>query len=49
MITEGASVDDIKEYAVNSMGMKTLRTSALELVKDGTTTVAEMARISYYE
>ena len=49
MITEGASVDDIKEYAVNSMGMKTLRASAMELVKDGTTTVAEMARISYYE
>ena len=49
MITSGASVDEIKDYAINEMGMVTLKQAALELVKDGTTTVQEMARVSYYE
>jgi len=49
MITSGATVDEIKEYAVGEMGMVTLRQAALALVADGTTTVQEMARISYYD
>lgn len=49
MITKGASVEDIKEYAIREQGMRTLKQSALDLVKDGTTTVQELLRVSYYE
>lgn len=49
MITKGASVEEIKEYAINSQGMHTLKKSALELVEDGTTTVDELLRVSYYD
>ena len=49
MITNGASVEAIKEYAVQEQGMSTLKKSALELVENGTTTVDELLRVSYYE
>jgi type IV pilus assembly protein PilB len=49
MITEGASVEEIKEYAIREQGMKTLKKSALELVEEGVTTVDELLRVSYYE
>lgn len=49
MITSGATVDDIKEYAINNMGMDTLKNSALELVEQGVTTVQELIKVSYYE
>ena len=49
MIIEKASVETIKEYAIEQQGMSTLKKSALELVEDGTTTVDELLRVSYYE
>ena len=49
MIIEKASVEAIKEYAIEQQGMSTLKKSALELVEDGTTTVDELLRVSYYE
>lgn len=49
MITNGASVEQIKEYAIREQGMSTLKQSALNLVADGTTTVDELLRVSYYE
>lgn len=49
MIIEKAPVEAIKEYAVEQQGMSTLKKSALELVEDGTTTVDELLRVSYYE
>jgi type IV pilus assembly protein PilB len=49
MITGGSSVDDLKDYAIKTMGMETLRGAALKLVKDGTTTVSELVKVSYYE
>lgn len=49
MITKGASVEEIKEYAIREQGMRTLKQSALDLVKEGTTTVQELLRVSYYE
>ena len=42
MITKGASVEEIKDYAVQEQGMSTLKKSALELVENGTTTVDEL-------
>lgn len=49
MITGGASVEEIKEYAIAEQGMSTLKQSALALVEEGTTTVSELLRVSYYE
>ena len=49
MITKGASVEEIKDYAVQEQGMSALKKSALELVENGTTTVDELLRVSYYE
>ena len=49
MISEGATVETIKEYAINELGMDTLKVSALRLVEEGVTTVAELVKVSYYE
>lgn len=49
MITQGASVEEIKDYAIENQGMSTLKQSALALVKEGVTTVDELLRVSYYE
>ncbi|MFY9198673.1 MAG: ATPase, T2SS/T4P/T4SS family [Acutalibacteraceae bacterium] len=45
MITDRAPVDDIYDYAINEQGMKTLEQCALDLVKDGVTTVEEMLKV----
>ena len=49
MITGRAAVEDIKQYAIETQGMSTLKQSALALVEDGTTTVDELLRVSYYD
>jgi len=49
MITEGSSVDQIKEYAIKELGMTTLKNSGLELVEQGVTTIQELVKIAYYE
>jgi type IV pilus assembly protein PilB len=49
MITQGAPVEDIKQYAIDYQGMHTLKQSAMELVEDGTTTVDELLRVAYNE
>ena len=49
MITRGAAVEEIKQYAVEQQGMSTLKKSALELVQDGTTTIEELLRVAYYD
>ncbi len=49
MITAGVSVDEIKDYAVEEMGMETLKQAAIRLVENGTTTVQELVKVSYYD
>lgn len=49
MITKGASVEEIKDYAIQNQGMSTLKKSALALVEDGTTTVDELIKVAYYD
>ncbi len=49
MISEGKTAEEIKQYALDNLGMLTLRQSALKLVEEGVTTVEEMARVAYYE
>lgn len=45
MITEQAPMDDIYDYSIKEQYMKTLKTSALELVAQGTTTIEEMIKV----
>lgn len=47
MITEGASKEDIENYAKDVQGMKPLRESAAELVEMGITSVEEFLKVSY--
>ncbi len=47
MITNGASNDEMFDYAVNEQGMKTLRQCAIDLVRRGITTPAEVIKVSY--
>ena len=49
MITGGSSVEDIKQYAIDNLGMRTLKSSGIELVEQGITTVDELIKVSYYD
>lgn len=49
MIIKGASVEEIKQFAIMNQGMSTLKRSALALVEDGTTTVDELIKVAYYD
>lgn len=49
MITNGASTDELKDFAIRSLGMKTLKMSGVELVEQGVTTVDELIKVSYYD
>ena len=46
MIQDGASDFEIKEYAVNKKGMKTLKQRGIELLLNGHTTAAEVIKLS---
>ena len=48
MITSGASLEKMEEYAKEQQGMKTLRRRAGELTAAGITTVEELQKIAYY-
>ena len=48
MITEGADMDTMVDYAVQNRNMRTLKDSVLELVKSGVTSVEELIKISNY-
>ncbi len=49
MVSKGKSAEEIKEYALANLGMDSLKASAMKLVEEGTTTVAELARVAYYD
>ena len=49
LIAEGAGADEIKKYAVEQQGMKTLKESGLDLVEQGITTMEELEKIAYNE
>lgn len=49
LITEGAPVEEIKEYAVINQGMRTLKQAALHYLENGITTVEEVMKVAYYE
>ena len=46
MVVKAATSDQIEEYAVSKLGMKTLRQEALEKAQAGVTTIEEVLRIT---
>ena len=49
LITEGAPVEEIKEYAVRNQGMRTLKQAALHYLENGIPTVEDVMKVAYYE
>jgi type IV pilus assembly protein PilB len=49
MIADTKPLDEIKAYAKKTQGYKTLFEETQDLVEQGTTTIDELRRISYYE
>lgn len=49
MITESASVEEMKQYAIRKQEMNTLKQSAIRYLKDGMTSVEEVVKVAYYE
>ena len=47
MVVENQSIEEIKRYAIEQQGMRTLKESGLQLVKEGVTTPEELMKISY--
>lgn len=48
MITSRADMEEIEDYVIRTQGMSLLKDSALELVKQGITSVEEMMKVAYY-
>lgn len=48
MISKKADIDEIKEYLCNEQQFETLQDQAIQLVKDGVTTVDELNKIKIY-
>lgn len=49
LIMDDAPVEEMKAYAIRSQNMKTLKTSALQYLKSGITSVEEAVKVAYYE
>ena len=49
MIAEGASIEEMTDAARKNQGMRSLRESAVQLVRDGVTTPEELLKITYFE
>ncbi len=47
MIAEGAEAEEMKQYAIKTQGMKTLRMAAEILVEQGITSMEELERVAY--
>ncbi|MEA5051006.1 MAG: GspE/PulE family protein [Oscillospiraceae bacterium] len=47
MISAGETADRMSDYAKNSLGMKSLRDAALDLVRAGVTTVEELVKVAF--
>lgn len=49
MIVSGATQEEMTAYARKTQNMRSLRQSAVQLVRDGVTTPEELLKITYYE
>ena len=48
LISEGASTDEIKDYAIREQGMVLLQDAAARKVREGVTTMEELLKVAYY-
>ncbi len=48
MIMQGALTEEIGDYAIRTQGMRRLKDSALDLVRQGMTSTEEMVKVAYY-
>lgn len=48
MIMQGALTEEIEDYAIRTQGMRRLKDSALDLVRQGMTSTEEMVKVAYY-
>ena len=48
MIMQGALTEEIEDYAIRTQGMRRLKDSALDLVRQGVTSTEEMVKVAYY-
>nr|MCR4945755.1 GspE/PulE family protein [Lachnospiraceae bacterium] len=49
MISSGANTEEIKDYAIQKQGMKTLRESCIDLIEQGITTMEEFKRVAAFD
>ena len=49
MIAAGAVTEQLKDFGVQKLGMRTLKAGALELVEQGVTSMEELAKVAYYD
>ena len=49
MISNRATTEEIKQYAIQNQGMKTLKDCAVDLVAAGVTTMEELMKVAYYD
>ena len=48
MISRGAEVDELEEYAKRTQNMQFLRDKGVALVREGVTTPEELVKVAYY-
>ena len=48
MISSHATVEEVKDYALEHQGMKTLKECGVDLVEAGVTTMEELMKVAYY-
>ena len=49
MIAKNADMEDLRRYAAQELGMRSLRESGSALVADGVTSLEELYKVAYYE
>ncbi|MDD2979635.1 MAG: GspE/PulE family protein [Hespellia sp.] len=48
MITDGASAEELAQYAIHHQSMRTLKECAVDMVLQGVTTIEELLKVAYY-
>ena len=48
MISDRTDIDEIENYAIKNQGMKRIKQSAIDLIKEGISTVDELKKITFF-
>ena len=49
MIIDGASAEEIQDYAVEHQQMHTLKEAGIQMVKNGVSSFEELKKVAYYK